>query len=405
MNNFTKIQPLSEDGLDLIAGTVHAIRAETGARLHEGYGVSGLQGDDAELAALVVEYVQLEAELTALYCDGSTPIEDDAAREIAQRPSYDRQTEILARADELEASTEAGIIARAKLLAAVDPEILEDSGDLDCKSKIAGALVRDIIRKTSRAEGTASPLPLHDDAELISLASEITDLRNKMGAFFEGGGLPIEDDDIREIVLAPHRARIAEILDHALELEAKTAEGIVARAQLLAAGYPNFLERSGNNRPLEVMAGDLVRDILAQADSAVAASFGGDDVFSCFSLARRLPELWKRHDAIDVGTLDQDGDAIGLKRSKKAVESLAARIHAAENLILESRPATLPDAAAQLLHAFAVLDKGADARAIDQARRAIISSFFAVAAAGRVDIDALGFDTYAPFVGRPGGGG
>jgi hypothetical protein len=106
---------------------------------------------DAELIRLCAEHDQLERQRLAIFETGPKTMEGDRERDKAIEPITDKQEALLARFHPIQATTFAGIVARARTLILWDPEILDvDEGCCPDEILIAG-LLRDILAMAEKA--------------------------------------------------------------------------------------------------------------------------------------------------------------------------------------------------------------------------------------------------------------
>lgn len=67
---------------------------------------------------------------------------------------------------------------------------------------------------------------------------------------------------------------------------------------------------------------------------------------SCADLARHLPALWERHEALDVQARAFASHTLERHTAGRSLETVSNRIIAVEDMILAGTPATLADYAA-----------------------------------------------------------
>ena len=126
---------------------------------------------------------------------------------------------------------------------------------------------------------------------------------------------------------------------------------------------------------------------------------------SVLELARLLPALMEQHDALDEQSIPLIATSPEYYAVCRAMDGLAARIFATEDMILATPAVTLADAAGQLLMAASKVRHAMQIQSPDevlaQVERALHGLMFLVAAAGGVDLSELGLAALTPYVVAP----
>jgi hypothetical protein len=99
---------------------------------------------DAELIRICDEFCALERQINDFFSNGATPLEDDKARDAAQKPLQERQSALIPQIYDFRAKTVEGAIARGKAAIADYPELAEP-GPGNVYEVILTALLRDLI--------------------------------------------------------------------------------------------------------------------------------------------------------------------------------------------------------------------------------------------------------------------
>ena len=126
---------------------------------------------------------------------------------------------------------------------------------------------------------------------------------------------------------------------------------------------------------------------------------------SVLELARLLPALMEQHDALDEQSIPLIATSPEYYAVCRAMDGLAARIFATEDMILATPAVTLADAAGQLLMAAAKVRHAMQIQNPDevlaQVERALHGVMFVVAAAASVNLGDLGLAGLAPYAVAP----
>ncbi len=108
----------------------------------------------------------------------------------------------------------------------------------------------------------ATPADLHPDAELIAVCAEFDAIERHINSHYAGGSRKIEDDEERDVAIAPFQEAQEPLLERIIELRASTPDGFIARARTLALWDTEAIRHIGPENYLnERMLVALLRDM------------------------------------------------------------------------------------------------------------------------------------------------
>ena len=124
----------------------------------------------------------------------------------------------------------------------------------------------------ARSSSQHESLPIHPDAPLLAALASFDAIERYFLSLYAGGTRYIEDDDEREAAFQPFAETQEPILEQVCSLQARTLEGIPARARTIVLQDAELdpaadaLEGYTNNR----LVAALLRDLLAMGSAADA---------------------------------------------------------------------------------------------------------------------------------------
>ncbi len=224
---------------------------------------------DAELIVVCAEFDACERQTNIIHGTGPDCVVDDDEANVVSAPIFARMHVLVDRMGELQATTPAGIQARAHSLALHGGHFGYDFGAQDT---IVGQLLTYLLRDSAALGGspaTTVALAASPDADLLEVCAAFDALERASLATFQGhaAGSPEEEAADAE------RERLSEaqepLVDRICELQAITREGMAARAHSLALWDAELL------KPDRTYTGDkltaaIVRDLLAGRAALVA---------------------------------------------------------------------------------------------------------------------------------------
>ena len=100
------------------------------------------------------------------------------------------------------------------------------------------------------------------DAELISVCGQFDAIERHINSHYAGGSRKIEDDDERDLAIAPFQDAQAPLLERIIALRAATPDGYKARSRTLALWNQDAMRQIGPGHYLEYrMLAALLRDM------------------------------------------------------------------------------------------------------------------------------------------------
>ncbi len=108
----------------------------------------------------------------------------------------------------------------------------------------------------------------HPDAALIAVCAEFDAIERHINSHYAGGSRNIEDDDERDVAIAPFQEAQAPLLERIIALRATTPGGFMARARTLALWDQDAMRHIGPGHYLEDrMLAALLRDMVGEVTS------------------------------------------------------------------------------------------------------------------------------------------
>jgi len=108
----------------------------------------------------------------------------------------------------------------------------------------------------------------HPDAALIAVCAEFDAIERHIVSHYAGGSRKIEDDEERDVAIAPFQEAQAPLLERIIALRATTPDGFMARARTLALWDLDAMRQIGPGHYLEDrMLAALLRDMVGEARS------------------------------------------------------------------------------------------------------------------------------------------
>jgi len=102
----------------------------------------------------------------------------------------------------------------------------------------------------------------HPDRELIAVCAEFDAIERYINSHYAGGSRKIEDDDERDVAIAPFQEAQEPLLERIVALLATTPDGFMARARTLALWDLDAMRQIGPGNYLEDrMLAALLRDM------------------------------------------------------------------------------------------------------------------------------------------------
>ncbi len=109
----------------------------------------------------------------------------------------------------------------------------------------------------------------HPDRELIAVCAEFDAIERHINSHYAGGSRNIEDDEERDVAIAPFQEAQEPLLERIIALRATTPDGFKARARTLALWNQDAMRQIGPGHYLEDrMLAALLRDLVGEARKA-----------------------------------------------------------------------------------------------------------------------------------------
>ncbi len=188
---------------------------------------------DAELIAVCAEFDACERQTSIIHGTGPDCVVDDDEANVVSAPIFARMHVLVDRMGELQATTPAGIQARAHSLALHGGHFGYDFGAQDT---MVGQLLTYLLRDSAALGGSVGlvPVPPSPDAKLLAACAEFDTLERAYLATY----VPGVDDGPEWDAAEAERDRLADaqepLAGRICELRAVTRKGQVARARSLA---------------------------------------------------------------------------------------------------------------------------------------------------------------------------
>ncbi len=108
----------------------------------------------------------------------------------------------------------------------------------------------------------APTMSAHPDCELIAVCAEFDAIERHINSHYAGGSRNIEDDEERDVAIAPFQEAQEPLLERIIALRATTLDGFMARARTLALWDLDAMRQIGPGNYLEYrMLAALLRDM------------------------------------------------------------------------------------------------------------------------------------------------